>query len=86
MQNFIKKAREELEDRLKIIEDYANNYIKIENTLIKRYESYFWNYQLLRNLKNKSLFQNEVTNKLKELLNSYKNLDEIFPKIKKLKI
>ena len=84
LQNFLKKAREELEDRLKIIEDYANNYIKIENTLIKRYESYFWNYQLLRNLKNKSLFQNEVTNKLKELLNSYKNFDDIFPKINKI--
>ncbi len=82
--DFITKAREELEEKLKTIEDYANNYIKIENTLIKRYESYFWNYQLLRNLKNKSLFQNEVTNKLKEILNSYKNLDEIFPKINEI--
>ena len=59
---------------MKIIEDYANNYIKIENTLIKRFESYFWNYQLLRNLKNKSLFKNEIVNVLKNKMNSnFKN-------------
>jgi hypothetical protein len=49
------------------IDSYLNSYIMIENSLIRRYKSGFYNYQLLRNLKNKKLFKNKILEKLVEI-------------------
>ena len=51
-------------DIIKTIDSYLNSYIMIENSLIRRYDNSYLNYQLLRNLKNKKLFENNIFNKL----------------------
>ena len=51
-------------DMIKTIDSYLNSYIMIENTLIRRFNTSFLNYQLIRNLKNKKLFENDIFNKL----------------------
>ena len=91
LSEFIKNIREDFEAILKNIEEYTNNYIKIENTLINRYQSFFLNYQLLRNLRNNELFENNIIKELKNintktLDSKIDSLNRINEKIKKSKI
>ena len=78
--DFIESTRVLFDKILNTIESYLNSYIMVENALIRRYKSGSWNYQLLRNLKNKKLFEIDTFNKLKEL-NKIENANEKFVKL-----
>ena len=49
----------------------------IERGLIRRFKSGFHNYQLLRNLKNEKLFELNMTKKMKDLNEQYKEKKKI---------
>ena len=51
------------------IESYLNSYILIEETLLSRYKNGFMNFQLLRNLRNKKIFNFSLFKKIEEKLN-----------------
>ena len=63
LSSFIAKTKKLLTDILNEIEEYYNNYILIENTLLNRYKNNFVNFQLLQNLRNIKLFENPNFNK-----------------------
>ena len=65
--DFIETTRKLFDDIIDTIENYLNSYLMIESSLIRRYKMQQFNYQLLRNLKNKNLFENEIFNKLEEV-------------------
>ena len=58
--NFVEEMKLVINQKISIVESYMNNYIKIEESLIQRYNYSFYNYQLLRNLNNINLFNNKV--------------------------
>ena len=65
--NFIETTRELFDKIINTIENYLNSYIMIERSLIRRYDRQELNYQLIRNLKNKKLFENDIFDKLEGL-------------------
>ena len=65
--DFVKNIRNSFNDIIKTIESYLNSYILIEKTLIRRFKMGLINYQLLRNLKNKKLFENNIFKTLNNL-------------------
>ena len=67
--NFIETTRILFDEIINTIENYLNSYIMIERALIRRYDRHEFNYQLLRNLRNKKLFDNNIFNKLENLDN-----------------
>ena len=58
--DFIEATRALFYKIVNTIDNYLNSYIMMEKTLIRRYKSGYWNYQLLRNLRNKNLFEKEM--------------------------
>ena len=65
--DFIETTRQLFDDIINTVESYLNSYIMIEKGLIRRYNRQELNYQLIRNLKNKKLFDNNIFQKLEEL-------------------
>ena len=75
---FINNSKKALDDIIREIENYLNNYILIEKTLLKRFNDKSINFQLLQNLRNKSLFyDNKILNTIKEYNDKDKDKDEI---------
>ena len=66
LRDFKVSLKKVFNDIIKTIDSYLNSYIMIENTLIRRYYNSCLNYQLIRNLKNKKLFENNIFNKLED--------------------
>ena len=75
--DFTETLRCLFDDVLNTIENYINSYIMIERGLIRRFKSGFHNYQLLRNLKNEKLFELNMTKKMKDLNEQYKEKKKI---------
>ena len=86
LENEIKKQKDMLDDfiiyfkelfdkMIKKVENYLNSYIKIEKTLIHRFNKNTWNYQLLRNLSNNDLFNNDFFKHI-ETINNEMKIDE----------
>ena len=65
--DFIETTRQLFDDIINTVESYLNSYIMIEKGLIRRYNRQELNYQLIRNLRNKKLFDNYIFQKLEEL-------------------
>ena len=70
LSSFIEKTRKLLTDIIDEFEEYYNNYILIENTLLNRYKNNFVNFQLLQNLRNQKLFEISIFKDLQEKTNS----------------
>ena len=66
LRDFKASIKKLFNDMIKTIDSYLNSYIMIENTFIRRFNTSFLNYQLIRNLKNKKLFENNIFNKLED--------------------
>ena len=65
--DFIKHIKEEFNSIINEVESYIKSYIAIEETLIRRFtKDKTFNYQLLRNLSNKKIFDNSLFNDLKK--------------------
>ena len=75
---FIETTRKLFDDVINTIENYLNSYLMIERSLIRRYDRNELNYQLIRNLKNKKLFKNDIFNKLTKLDEIKKNDDKFY--------
>ena len=83
--NFIKNAKKALDDIIKEVETYLNNYILIEKTFLKRFAEKTVNFQLLQNLRNKSLFyDNTILNRIKEFNNIDKDTPNNIETLKRL--
>ena len=77
LENFVVSIKETFQKMIEKVESYARSYILIEQSLINRYNfniniikdssEMMWNFQLLRNLSNKSLFENDLFNKLEQI-------------------
>ena len=65
--DFIETTRDLFDKIINTVESYLNSYIMIEKGLIRRYNRQELNYQLIRNLKNKKLFDNKIFQKLENL-------------------
>ena len=65
--DFIETTRKLFDDIINTVESYLNSYIMIEKGLIRRFNRQELNYQLIRNLKNKKLFENDIFQKLENL-------------------
>ena len=62
LKDFVENMKKTFNDIIKTVENYLNNFIKIDNTFINKFNSGYWNYQLLRNLTNQKLFKNKMIN------------------------
>ena len=71
--DFTETLRCLFDEVLETIENYVNSYIMIERSLIRRYKSGFHNYQLLKNLKNKKLFEIDMINEMENLNKEFDN-------------
>ena len=69
--DFTETVRCLFDDILYTIEDYINSYIMIERGLIRRFKLGNHNYQLLRNLKNKKLFEIDIIKEMESLNKEY---------------
>ena len=65
--DFIETTRKLFDDIINTVESYLNSYIMIEKGLIRRFNRQELNYQLIRNLRNKKLFENDIFQKLENL-------------------
>ena len=65
--DFVEYIRASFDKVINTIENYLNSYIMIEKTMIRRFKMGLYNYQLLRNLKNKKLFENDIFATLKSI-------------------
>ena len=79
--DFTETLRRLFDEIIDTIENYANSYIMIERSLIRRFKSGFHNYQLLRNLKNNKLFKIDLIDEMnsfnKEFDSKYDKLDKL---------
>ena len=71
--DFTETLRCLFDDILYTIENYINSYIMIERGLIRRFKLGNHNYQLLKNLKNKNLFEIDIIKEMKKLNEDYEN-------------
>ena len=72
LNNFYESSKKILDD----IHNYLNKYIIIEKTFLNRYRSNVYNFQLLQNIRNRSLFyDNIIFQELKEFGDDKKDLD-----------
>ena len=69
LKNFIDAYKALFDDMVNTVESYLNSYILIEETLLSRYKNGFMNFQLLRNLRNKKIFNFSLFKKIEEKLN-----------------
>ena len=69
LKNFIDAYKALFDDMVDTVESYLNSYILIEETLLSRYKNGFMNFQLLRNLRNKKIFNFSLFKKIEEKLN-----------------
>ena len=65
--DFIETTRKLFDDIINTVESYLNSYIMIEKGLIRRFNRQELNYQLIKNLRNKKLFENDIFQKLENL-------------------
>ena len=71
LKNFYDNSKKILDD----IHNYLNKYILIEKTFLNRYKSNILNFQLLQNIRNRSLFyDNIIFQDLKDISNDKKDL------------
>jgi len=71
LKNFYDNSKKILDD----IHNYLNKYILIEKTFLNRYKSNIFNFQLLQNIRNRSLFyDNIIFQDLKDISNDKKDL------------
>ena len=73
LKNFLDAYRKLFDDMINTVESYLNSYILIEETLLSRYKNGFMNFQLLRNLRNKKIFNFSLFKKIEEKLNKAKD-------------
>ena len=82
---FINNSKKAFEDIIKEVETYFNDYILIEKTLLKRYKEQSLNFQLLQNLRNKSLFyDNSIFKQLKEFNGQDRDVPNDFETLKRI--
>ena len=74
--DFVEYIRASFDKVINTIENYLNSYIMIEKTMIRRFKMGHYNYQLLRNLKNKKLFENDIFATLKSINEENKKIEE----------
>ena len=79
--DFIEIIRIIFDKIIKNIEDYLNSHIMIEKSLIRRYKNKQYNYQLLRNLKNKKLFENNLFEVMKKNNEQLTTIEDIKKKL-----
>ena len=75
--DFIEITRLIFDKIINTIEDYLNSHIMIEKSLIRRFKNNQFNYQLLRNLKNKKLFENDLFKTMEKLNSELKTLEDV---------
>ena len=80
--DFIEITRLIFDKIINSIEDYLNSHIMIEKSLIRRHKLGQLNYQLLKNLKNKNLFDNIMFDKMTNLNNILKTREDVEKKFK----
>ena len=80
--DYIEITRLIFDNIINSIEGYLNSHIMIEKSLIRRYKNRQYNYQLLKNLKNKKLFENDLFDKMKKINDKLKTKEELEKKFK----
>ena len=76
LSTFVEYSKQLLNDAINEIEKYINSYILVENTLLNRYQNNFRNFQLLQNLRNRSIFYENNIFKYLENYNNPKDLKD----------
>ena len=85
LNKFIEFSKKVLDEIIKEINSYINNYILIEKTLLRRYKNKSWNFQLLQNIRNNKLFyNNSIFNDLKVTDVEKKNNEDALEKISQI--
>ncbi len=80
--DFIENARLLFDKIINTIDNYLNSHIMIQKTIIRRFKAKQFNYQLLKNLKNKTLFENDLFKEMKLLNDQLDIKEEIEKKFK----
>ena len=82
LKNFIDAYKALFDDMVNTVESYLNSYILIEETLLSRYKNGFMNFQLLRNLRNKKIFNFSLFNKARDTWFKINIINDIYTSIK----
>lgn len=75
LKNYVDSTRKLFDEMINTVESYFNSFIRIENTLVNRYDAGFKNFQLLRNLVNTNIFDNNIYSTLEKYIKN--NMDPI---------
>ena len=80
--NFIENVRLLFDKIINTIDNYLNSHIMIQKSIIRRFKAKQLNYQLLKNLKNKTLFENDLFKEMKLINDQLDIKEEIEKKFK----